>query len=1335
MSITSKSFQQQRFKKVVNLAGLRYETSVNVRLPIRSLLHALIKSEQFCDEIAAEAHKLLETSQYIGRDPFYSFAKAEYDSIKKTKAQLVRHMLKVIENDISTNIRKSSISDKSKALRDSAYAVIDKLNKAEEEKKLKLPKNASTSLQGEKNELYQLAHQASLIDSYFSGNNFTAFTKASLMMKGEAGIGKTHLFCDFAKEALELGHPVYIFLGEEFAASKDPLACISDLLNGDKRYARLLQQIDNEAKKRNKKAVVLVDAVNEAKTKVDWTKMNGLKKYKNISFAISIRTGYEKAILEDEFVRTVQTYNHPGLDVGDFNDVSKFFTHYSVPLPDVPLIAPEFRNPLFIKIFCKTYTRTRTVRGHVGATTLFEDYVKKQTKQVLRTVGEPQNRDHIWKKIIKPFAEWMGENGTARILETKARQLVEVHYPGKSKQILQEMQRYWLLSKTPHYSKSGKLSGYEYRFPYQKFSDHLIARYLLDRNLDKLHPQQSFLPKSKLGAILDKSYSHYDMRYGLIEAMAIQVPERLNGKDLVNVAPEDFKETYIAVETFLNSLMWRSLEMEGGALKCFNRQEILDYINNHVINTDDGFDKTLNTMLNVACIEAHPLDAETLHNFFLKHKMPKRDAFWQRFMHYYNDDGSVIERYLTWASSPLSRKIRSEKVVEQTAVAMSWFLASSNRRVRDKTTKALVNLLDGKYSVIVNLLKRFHEVDDVYIIERIYAIAYGCALRETDVSKIGRLATHVYETEFSSNTPFAHILIRDYARGIVELYHNFKPSAPFDKNKYLPPYKSTFPRRVPSEKTLEKKYRHSDDVKKDYYSVWGSVMYPHGLGDFGNYVVNSNLSRFSRKKRDGSTPKSEKELVDEAVGSLKPAHKALLETIHSKYRDLNWKGILGDEKHLEEARKDVDKSFEQLKKTLKGYSKQQLELIDKYARSVNLDDNSRFDTGLAQRWIFNRVISLGWDPKLHGSYDKEIRSYDRGRAPNKPERIGKKYQWQALHEFLALAADSFYMNKGEGEYEGPWQLSIRDIDPSYTITKTLADDKGGWWFKVPYDDWRTDVDDVTWMKNESDLPDLKQLIEVKDRRGKKWLDLEAFFHWKQPLLHIPEDKRYSYKHREVWVMIHSYIVKKADLTKFIEWGKNQHFMGDWMPKSHEFYGAFYREFPGQRGFMHMYTPYYGKQDWYPKSYGRNNLPVKLMVTDDEYSQEGSGYDQSIDEGFGIKLPAKPIYDSMKVRSASTEGQYKNDSGQIVFLDPHVKEKGPRALLASTSHFTEYLNDKDYAVVWTVLGQKQTIGDSMGRDRDWPGIFEFSGVYYFDQDTQSLQGDIYTKKFITKGDER
>ena len=1333
MNFTSKQYQRDRISKVVNLAGPRYEKEVNISLPIRSLFHALMKTEKFREELVDMRHKLGEAAQYIGDEPFYAIDTDSYDRIRIYKTQILDRLDRIATNSPEYRVRKKAIIQTLNEFRDLAHELITKLELLEQEKKIKLDPNGHKSVKGEVNGLYELVQEVYSIIAFFESNDLAVFNSKSFLLKGEAGIGKTHLFCDFAKEAYKMGHPAYIFLGEEFVQDSNPLKRMSELLGEGKDFLSTFQKINETAARNNKRAVILIDAVNEAQTKIDWNKLNELKRFKYICFAISIRTGYEKLVLTNGFVNGINTYIHPGLNIGRIEDITSFFGYFKVPIPEVPLIAPEFRNPLFIKIFCKTYSRKKTVRGKTGSTTLFEDYVRKQTRSIRKSANLTSAAE-IWDPLIKPIAEWMGENGTDRILEAKARELVGQVFPGKSSLLLTEMQRHWLLTKTPHYTKSGNVHGYEFRFPYQKFSDHLIVRYLINHHLDKSDPEKSFLPNTKLGKIIDPSSNYYNPHYGLVEALAIQIPEHLSGRELADITPAKFKNTEDAGATFLNGLLWRSVEMKNDKYKYFRESDVLRLVNFYMRSSvlSDGFDRVLETILNTACIENHPLGVAVLHKYLLQFDMPNRDAFWQRFLHYnYGEEGSVVDRYLLWASSAMARKMKSKTSLDQTATVLSWFLASSDRRVRDKSTKALVNLLDGKYLAIIKLLQRFNDVDDVYIIERIYAVAYGCALRESNPHKLKALAKYIYNTEFYNNMPKVHVLIRDYAKGVVELYHQHDQEAGFEKELYLPPYLSQFPARFPSEKTLDLKYPYKGEAEDSYGSIKFSIQ--PGAGDFGRYVIESNLHRFTAVRMNGSTRPSEQDLLNKLLKSISSTQLELVEKAHGgPMRPLLIQllgGKVGETPEylggidLKAMSREKNENWNRFLKSSNGLSKQQIALLRKYVSGARLADNRLFDAIRGSRWIFQRTIKLGWDPKLHGEYDRNLNRYSYGREPNKPERIGKKYQWQAFHEFVAMTADNFHLAKDEGSiYEGPWQLHVRDIDPSSTITKVESSNNSSWWSNIKYNEWHPELSDKQWIAIDDDLPDFKELIKSKDHKGKGWVNLDAFFGSKQPVLGIPKDKQYSRKHREIWSSLNSYIIKQNDLASFMKWVKDKNFEGLWMPESHEFSGIFYREFPSQPAFQHLYLPYYGRSDWHEKSL---DVPFDLIVPSDEYSKESGGYDMSIENGYSIYLPSKILYNEMGLRASTQDGSYKGSGRETIFIDPHIHQVGPSALLGSLTHLALFLESKKYVMVWTVLGEKQMIGGSMGgRDKNWAGRLEFSGSYYLDNKSLDIEGGIH-----------
>ncbi|WP_212637413.1 hypothetical protein, partial [Enterococcus sp. 2F9_DIV0599] len=55
----------------------------------------------------------------------------------------------------------------------------------------------------------------------------------------------------------------------------------------------------------------------------------------------------------------------------------------------------------------------------------------------------------------------------------------------------------------------------------------------------------------------------------------------------------------------------------------------------------------------------------------------------------------------------------------------AWLLSSSNRDLRDKTSKAMIEILKKHFDLCRWLLEKFETVDDPYIIQRLYGIIFG----------------------------------------------------------------------------------------------------------------------------------------------------------------------------------------------------------------------------------------------------------------------------------------------------------------------------------------------------------------------------------------------------------------------------------------------------------------------------------------------------------------------------------------------------------------------------------------------------------------------------------
>lgn len=1328
MSYLDKSAQKSRLRSVVHMAGPRYDTRVNITLPISFTFDVLGRTDELNKKLLSLGTHIWEESRFIGREQPRQEAPTEYPDLIDTLKSLAQHLKTIRTAPVGQSVRWSLLLAKSKKSEALAEDITNKLYKAQEEKTPPVPEDQRSDVKTEINELFRLQSKLRDLNRFISSAAIASLSNNSVLINGQAGSGKTHLLCDVATNRLNAGLPTYIFLGEEFD-SGDPLKRIRQLLKAQPATKNMFEKINDQAKSQNVKAIIMIDAINESSGKVNWEKLKELRRYKNIAVVISIRSGFEKSVLKSQYGNSIVAIEHEGFGELDWQAVGNFFKLFNIPLPKVPIIAPEFRNPLFLKLFCETYKRSRVFSGHLGTTKLFEAYNKKQGLEVLAALSLPANNTRVWRTVIKPAAQWMADNGQDRILEARILSIIEQEFPGRSQEVLKLLQRHWLLTKVPHYTRIGTIRGHEYRFPYQKFSDHLIVRCLLTTHLtshrdSKTNPEKYFKPNTKLGKIVCTSWN-----YGLIEALSVQVPERLDGTDLVWVIPEEFRDRDTLAKGFMQSVVWRNLEIKDGKHKYFDPKGALDYANKYILPDRGFFPEFLNVLLSVSGLPDHPLNATVLDKYLRQFTMADRDVNWQEFLIYNYEDLSMIKRLIDWAWYQESKQYLSDDAMQLVAIPLIWFLAASNRTIRDRSTKALIELLKSREDTLVKLLESFKDVNDPYIRQRLYAVAYGCALRCTTNQDLKKIASFVYEEVFKDGKPPVDVLLRDHARSIIELYHK-QHSKVFDPKKFRPPYNSEWPERVPTLKSLQKRYRDDEDVRKDHYSVWSSVMYDQGAGgiaDFGNYVVNSNLRRFTGYRINASRSPSEKELLRTFEGMLSAKEKllwqAVSDTRFTRIRlmsFLNPKGKditpVDDEKAQAVANAAINafKINVLVKKKYKPYERVVLKSIN----GDRLKDFDRFDTARGQRWIVNRVMKLGWSPAKHGEYDRlTTQSFSASRDRSNNERIGKKYQWIALHELLARVSDNFLMgddfeHEHPDKYQGPWQLSIRDIDPSHTIqgVRGAKPSSEYWWTPENYDRWNQIPRTNDWLKNASDLPDFTKMLQVKDATGITWLNLKGYYTWEEPLVDVEESRRYDIRHKQVWVHVYGYVIDKNKRTQFYQWAKQQDFWNKWMPESHESYRLYYGEFPDSAAFRSIDTPYYGRQDWIepPATPLEKRCPVRLLVANDEYAQEGNSNDRSSEEGFSIELPAKYLYEGMNLKTGLNNAEYViRDTNEVAFKDPSVESGGPGMLLANKKLLLKYLDDNNLTIVWTVMGEKMLIG---GHRDDFKGRLRINGAY-------------------------
>jgi hypothetical protein len=523
--------------------------------------------------------------------------------------------------------------------------------------------------------------------------------------------------------------------------------------------------------------------------------------------------------------------------------------------------------------------------------------------------------------------------------------------------------------------------------------------------------------------------------------------------------------------------------------------------------------------------------------------LPDRDAVWSTFIAraYADPAPEPVKNLLEWSELEETQAALEDESVLLAGITLVWFLSSSSRFVRDRSTKALVRLFTPRLKLLCKLIWGFRGVDDLYVLQRLAATAYGCCMRSSDRSGIAALA-RVCVRVLDAGERIPDILMRDYVRGILERAAYLKLSGLPATESVRPPYRSKWPRKIATEKSLAPLGDYNT-VSRAQHAIFGSVM---GFGDFARYIIGTNSHSFDwlSLRLDQAPPPSREEVTRAFAASLTGEKRKLWRRLQALYKSKRSPRTFTLEEVVrifkteaenfvpevpggvevevlppattkrEPPQKKQDSLSAVQSALYRGLTTTQRKvfrtLVLPYLERGERDDwaeSYRFDLSLIQRFVSARVFDLGWKGELFNDFDSDRHSYDRG--THKEERIGKKYQWMAYHEALGRIADNFVFaerwDRQIGRYNGPWQISgLRDIDPSIVITRTPRTSQAAhrvcWWAPPPYHGWHVPECHEDWLKSDSDLPSINSILSVTDPAdGTKWLTMEAYFQWKEPI--------------------------------------------------------------------------------------------------------------------------------------------------------------------------------------------------------------------------------------------
>ena len=1210
----------QRMEIVRDRVGKRYRSELHVDVPVSFALEGLALSENYwrrlrdirgavidkADRVRVSRYKGLGVTQELCH---LKKKLADWQRAMPSRATLPQRLDRVSILAVTRECMKM-IHDASPPTPQRGEGTRTAKQRIEEERVLSLS-----------HDLRYLDYALRQVEDLLLNDASKAATNGALLLKGSAGQGKTHLFCDVGTRSINAGQPAVIILGGSLSGRDVWSEIGRELGLAGVGSEELISAMQAAAEASDAPFLLLLDALNESADPAAWrTELPRLlaEVAQNpwISVAISVRSTFLSMVLPQDGLSDVTEVEHRGFDGRELEATERIFDFFGLDQPRIPLLTPEFTNPLFLILYCESLAGMGLTAPPLGGEHLsetFQRYLDWKEQRIIQHLRMDLAL-HPVKAAIAGFSKALVEANSDSMPYADASALFASFGNGLHQwpdtlfgQLLSED----VLSRDVAWNFGTNEAQQVVRFTTQQFADYQVVSILLDPfDGDAESLQQALSP----GELLHRTI--LDAPPNWIEALTVLVPERF-GIELQDAGEWD-PDSYI--RHLWDSALVTSVALRRPSAVTERTRELLGDAQCRSWGPQDFL---FDILLTSATQPEHLLNADALHEALEGMSMSGRDAAWSMSNYYTLDNGGPLDRLIRWASRS-QRPDCHRVVVKLAAITLAWTFTSPNRRLRDQATKALARLLSTHLSVLPSLIPRFAGVNDPYVIERLAVSCHGAVLcgGTSEPRAVVNTAEELRRVVFADVQP-PNFITRDAVRGIYEwcLHNGWVDAETY--TEILPPYASDPPGEPPTEEEIRRDYdvlhRGAGGERPPYSEIFWSVF---DMGDFGRYVIGSAMRDFTSHPLGQAIPTGEQ-------CTMLPA---------------SW----------------------------------------------------------AQRWVFQRVISLGWTPEYFAEFDQRVNYWLASRTDHKPERFGKKYQWIAFNELMARIADNFQMTSGyDGEpvaYEGPWQLlEGRDIDPTLPpplrarnsddeleVGPTFPADIGLWWLPggPRYRDDDPPAGD-SWGTESHDLPELEQLLRRKDDDGNRWVVLHGWYSWVNELA-APTFTRS--RPRDFWSHIYSWLVRPKQCDAVVAFLEKRSLMGKLMPD----------------GAKHIDNAYLGElpwaasasgtdRGWEPIRVGSNWRPTGLEVVPawEEYCWEGNIQDCSIEDGVQAWYPAFVLFRAGHLVWKPSTREWRDLSGATVAQ--FMEGNGQSVLLAREDWLRRTLREVKLDIVFGWLGEKRLLG--------------------------------------------
>lgn len=991
---------RKRWNESVKVAGDRYTPAADTTSHVEALLDAVCATPDFLARTASLTERVLVACR---QDPgMWSALVTEVDEHLAAIEAVRRDTLGQFAN--SSLIPTAEIDFA--ALAEAATALVDAAIVCKRE----LPTC-------EQRNLDQALTTASALSDFAASQSARLYAARTVAIEGPAGQGKTHALIKVTETLLDAGAPAIVVLGQRLRESNWWPAMSAVLGSPTATSDEFLDALETLAEARGCRAVIVVDALNEARDPRMWrTELASLlaqiETRHHLALVVSYRTDYRDTLSPP---RALPRVRHPGL-AGHESDALAAYCHlYGIPVPPTAALGSSFSSPLFLRMYCAVVSADKKPGAEPPTrSTLFSRFAALQAERVRDALNLPPSTAVVGEAITLAADLLLANRGQAvprPLMEERVDRLL----PGRAwpDTLFQRLVSEGLLELRPDY-----LGNESVAFPFQAYSEQLLASRLLeaDTNRSRGFSLLRLIGRPSVPVTRALRNTLRKERW-LWRAMGVLLPET-RSVELIDLFPGKATDDRL-VEATRESLVDR-------APSSFSRRTLRFLDGELRLEGEDWVD----AVLALAPQEGHIANADWLHSKLVSLPLPDRDASWSIDTFQADDLSPAFERLAGWADRGAPGA--SAEQIRLACAALMWLLTSSNRFLRDRSSRCLVALLAGHLAQAADLLERAREVNDPYVQERVLACIYGAVMVGGDdrLAAVRRIVD-LLEAWTDAGLP-VHAVARDSARGIAYWAHSRGLARDEFLNRVSPPYGAEPPDEPPTADELRERYGYIKNDAGEYVEWRASTILMSCLdwmGDFNKYVVDSDVGFFSRYPLAGPAPTKK---YDDPAGEV----------------DADWAG-----------RWIANRAIEF------GWT---AERFEEFERSHNLrkgrDSHKAERIGKKYQWIAHQELLARLADNFHPAHE----SWN-------PKPMIYEGPWPWYGRDFDPSLPPAERADGQG------------------ACKVESGDEG--WAALASPDMRRPADAKAWVARTDDLPAAKQMFVAVDLLGRDWVALQRYSTW------------------------------------------------------------------------------------------------------------------------------------------------------------------------------------------------------------------------------------------------